>query len=143
MGAVGGGVTAAQGAWDFLSYVRGVRNTDVVSALFDARGSRIYGSDKINVIHLVQDRPDVWYFTVEAVEGYTFVRFPVIQSPAEELSGRLPSETNPDSRYWRWIQRARAGTILDGSHEPPNLKVEFVVVGYRPKALVDYFNTRH
>lgn len=114
---------------------------DVVSALFAFDGTRIDGSEVISVEkHKVEGRDDVWWYSVQDVPEYTFVRFPVIESCLEELPGTVVGEKNPDARYWRWIGTLPRNVIVGGG-EAPNIKANFIVVGYKPKALLKHFST--
>jgi hypothetical protein len=114
---------------------------DVISALFAADGTRLDGTDLISVErHTVKGRDDVWWYSVHEVPEYTFVRFPVIESCLEELPGTVVGERNPDARYWRWIATLPRNVIV-GSGDAPNIKVHFIVVGYKPKALLKHFST--
>jgi hypothetical protein len=78
---------------------------------------------------------------VKPTEDYVFVREPVTPSCAHELVGTVVGEAQPDSRFWRWIAPVLPGRIYGGS-DPPNLKVDFLVFGYRPKALLKHFGDR-
>ncbi len=64
---------------------------------------------------------------------------PVIQSALYELLGSIKGEDNPDARIWRWVANQEQGTIVDGGWIPPSVKVEFVVIGYRAKAITKHF----
>jgi hypothetical protein len=136
---IGGGIGIAQGVLQFLGYVRGVASSAVVSALFTWDGTRIHG-DEIEVErHMDAADPAVWWYSVMDRDGYVFVRIPVVQSCAHELVGTVAGEKNPDHRYWRWVAQERQGVIVGGGSSPPSLKVDFIVVGYKPKALVEHF----
>lgn len=84
----------------------------------------------------------VWWFSVKESPGYSFVRIPLIQSGVYELLGMIEGEANPDARYWRWVAQVRQGVIIGGGTEPPNAKVDFIIVGYRPRALIKHFSSR-
>ena len=83
----------------------------------------------------------MWWFSVKDLADYTFVRLPVIESCTHELVGCVGGDKNPDPRYWRWVAQERQGVIVGGQSSPPNVKVDFMVVGYRPKALIKHFTT--
>lgn len=134
---VGGGI---QGAVQLAKYLKSVAGTDVISAMFTSDGKRVYGTDHIS-IHVFPVSTGVWFYRVNDVEGYSFVRMPVIESCAIELVGKLVGETNPDSRIWRWVAPTPPGVIVSGE-TGPNVTVDFIVVGYRPKALVAQFIER-
>ena len=131
-------VGTAKDLWQFLAFVRSVAGADVVAAHFKWDGTMVEGSNKIAIRkHYEEEHPDRFWLEVEAFEDYTFVRFPVVQNGAHELIGMVKGQTNPDARYWRWVAPVPPGAIVGG--ERPNLMVDFVVVGYRPKALIKYF----
>ena len=113
-------------------------NSDVIPALFDSDGELLGGSDRV-VAELHNQEPEgVWFYEVEPIDGYAFQRFPVTDSGIQEQIGRQADAVNPDTRYWRWIAEAQHG-VLYGAGEPPNALVNFVVVGYRTQAILDYF----
>ena len=86
------------------------------------------------------ERNEIFWFSVEPIQDYIFIRFPLNANGCEEIIGIKSGEELPDPAYWRWVQAARSGTIVDGSHAPPNAKVDFVVVGYKPKAIINHLN---
>lgn len=139
--AISGGVSIAQGLMQFVGYVRGIAGSNVISGYFKWDGTRIEGSDKIEVErHPSGNDEAVWWFSVKELSGYVFLRMPLIESCTHELVGLVEGEKNPDARYWRWVAQERQGVIVGGQKQPPNLKVEFVVIGYRPKALIKHFS---
>lgn len=140
--AVSGGLSILQGVIQFAGYVRNIADTGVISAYFQWDGTRAEGNEKIFVERHPSDSSDaVWWFSVTEVPEYTFIRMPVIESCAHELVGQVSGEENPNARYWRWVAPVKQGTIRDGKYDPPNLKVDFIVVGYRPKALIKHFTS--
>jgi hypothetical protein len=72
------------------------------------------------------------------VPEYVFIRQPIIESCSIEIIGTVSGEKYPDSKYWRWIAPVLPGRIY-GGESPPNVNVEFLVFGYRPKALLKHF----
>ncbi len=139
--AVSGGIAVAQGAFQFLGYIRGIRNSDVISALFRWDGEKVEGSEKFEITkRSQQENDDIWWYSVTEEPEYTFVRIPVVGTSAHEVMGQISGESNPDARYWRWVAPVLPGRIAGG--EAPNLKVDFIVVGCRPKALLEHFSSR-
>lgn len=137
---IGSGITLAKSGWALLEYLRSVAGADVISAYFAYDGTRIAGSEKIEVErHEIQGKPRIWWFSVGELDDYAFVREPVTPSCAIELVGTVVGEVLPDSRYWRWVAPTLPGHIYIGE-EPPNLKVNFIVFGYRPRALLKHFS---
>jgi hypothetical protein len=139
---ISGGIQIGKSGWAFLEYLRSVAGADVISAYFRYDGTRVEGSDKVEVeLHPVEGQPSVWWFSVKPFSDYTFVRESVNPSCAYEIVGQVVGEALPDSRYWRWVAPTLPGRIYGGS-EPPNLKVDFLVFGYRPKALLKHFGEK-
>lgn len=128
---------AVRDVWQFLALLRGVAGAGVIAAHFKWDGTRIDGSNRIKIVkHREEEYPDRFWYEVEALDDYTFLRFPVIESAAHELIGTVKGQRNPDARYWRWVAPIPPGAIAGG--ERPNLMVDFVIVGYRPKALLKF-----
>lgn len=136
---VSAGVELGKGVWALLEYVRSVAGTAVISAYFKHDGTRVEGSDKIAVeLHPQAGKSTVWWYSVRPLDDYTFLRACVNPAAAYEIIGQEVGEPLPDSRYWRWIAPTLPGRIYGGG-DPPNLKVDFLVFGYRPKALLKHF----
>jgi hypothetical protein len=139
---ISGGIQVAKSGWAFLEYLRSVAGADVISAYFRYDGTRVEGSTKVEVeLHAVEGQSSVWWFSVKPLSDYAFVREPVNPSCAHEIVRQVAGEALPDSRYWRWVAPTLPGRIYGGS-EPPNLKVDFLVFGYRPKALLKHFGEK-
>jgi hypothetical protein len=138
---VSGGLAIGQSVLQFLGYIRGVKDAKVISALFDPDPNLKYGDEKIHVLRHNQEDDRVWCYEVEDLEDYTFVRFPVIGSGIAEVTGALAGARNPEARLWRWVSMGLPGRIYGGD-DSPNVEVDFVVVGYRPKAVVQHFSPR-
>ncbi len=135
-------MSIAQGVVRFIGYLRKrVKDAHVMSAYFTWEGTRVHGSKAIAIEIHPTENSAVWWYSVDAPSGYVFVRMPTVESCAHELVGRLAGESNPDARYWRWVAPERQGVLVSGDQEPPNLKVDFIVVGYQPQALVEHFST--
>ena len=139
--ATSGGVAITQGILHFLGYIKGIASSDVISAYFSWDGTRVEGDDKIEVEkHKDEDCHDTWWYAVKPLPDYTFVRIPVTASGIQELLGRVSGESNPDSSYWRWVALPEPGVIVGGNYTPPNAKVDFMVIGYKPKAVIKHFS---
>jgi hypothetical protein len=136
---IGAGVGIGQSLFQLLGFAKGVAGSDMIAAYFSWDGTRLHGSDLVEVVRLPDERPNVWWFTVKDVRDYVFARF-AVGGTAEEFIGKVKGEENADARFWRWLAPSRSGTII--GEVGVNLKIEFVVVGYKPKALVDHFAAR-
>lgn len=121
--------------WSILRRAAGRNN--IVSAFFDARGSRLLGDDRLSVT-VIQDDGDasVWYFMVNDLDDYVFTRAAVSADAAHELYGIEQGSSNPDPRFFRWVAPTVPGVIYGGGTSRPNALVPFIVVGYQPKVLV-------
>jgi len=128
--------------FQFLNFIKGVAGTDVISSYHRFDGNRVDGSSKIDVEMIKTENDEAFYLTVKPLKDYIFVRFPLNSSGCEEEIATLNGETYPDPNVWRWMQSARSGTIVGGQYTPPNAKVDFVVVGYKPKALTNYLSKK-
>jgi hypothetical protein len=128
----------ARSLWGFLEYLRTVRGADVIAAYFDEDANRLHGSDHIQVVRHPDDRADVWWFEASGPDDYVFIRYPLVESAAHELVGQVAGSANPTARFWRWVAPTPPGAIAGGPWI--NVLVPFVVVGYRPKALVAHFS---
>ncbi|MCH7776767.1 MAG: hypothetical protein IH878_09555 [Gemmatimonadetes bacterium] len=142
IGLVTSAASAVQTVITFGKFLKDVGEAHVIAAHFNWAGERISGDDTIEIErHFDEDNEDngkIWFFSVTEIPGYTFVRAPVIESATVELVGTIKGEKNPDARFWRWMAPRTPGVIYGGQHDPPNLKVEFIVVGYRTKALIKH-----
>jgi hypothetical protein len=134
-------VTVGQGGLAFLGFVRDhLGHDDVIAAMFDADGTRLEGHERVCVEKLtVSNQDNAWVYRVQPVGGFTFVAFavhPAAELLFETMSGDGP---NPTTQHWRWVAPRRSGQIENLGWGGPNLVVPFIVVGYRSKALVGYF----
>ena len=136
-----GGIAITQGTLHFLGYIKGVATSDVISAYFSWDAERVEGTDKIEIQKYTEEEsPETWWYSVKPLPDYTFVRIPVMASGIQEVLGHVVGESNPDSRYWRWVALPQPGTIVGGNYKPPNAKVDFMVIGYKPKAVIKHFS---
>lgn len=138
---VSGGISITQSILHFLGYIKGLATSDVISAHFSWDGTRAEGSDKIEIEkHTEEKSPETWWYTVKPLPDYMFVRIPLTASGIQELLGCVSGESNPDSCYWRWVALPKPGVIVGGNYTPPNAKVDFMVIGYKPKAVIKHFS---
>ena len=69
-----------------------------------------------------------------------FVRFPVVPSATHELIAKKSDEKVSDAKYWRWVPPVKPGVIVGGNSAFNNVKMDFLVFGYRLKALISHFS---
>lgn len=135
-------VSLTKDGFQLLEFLRGVAEADIISGFYKWDGTLIHGEDKIplQVAYEGQDGKVWWYYT-NSLEDYTFIHFPVIPS-VHELIGRRESDAVADAGIWRWVAPSKPGVIVGGNSAFNNVKVDFIVAGYRPKALVKYFSRK-
>lgn len=136
---IGSVLSTAKDLLGFIDEVQKFAGSRVISAYFKWDGTRLDGDEEIVAERHDGTGPAQWWFSIKDIADYVFVRFPVVGSCAHELVGTEKGTANPDSRYWRWIEPMPPGAIVGG--ERPNLKVNFVVIGYKPKALIKHFSS--
>ena len=129
IGTLSGGLSIGQGILQFLGYIKNIARSDVISAFFDWNGERTTGSDKIEIEkHPQENSAAIWWYSVKPLSEYTFVRIPVVGSGIQELIGTVVGEENDDARFWRWVALPKPNVIVGGNYDPPNAKVDFIVV---------------
>ena len=132
------GVSLTKDFFQYLNFLRGVVGADVISSYHRYDGTKVEGAKQIEIELSPTEKDEVFYFNVKPLHDYVFVRFPLNSAGCEEEIATVKGQALPDPNIWRWMQSARSGTLVDGRYRPPNVKVDFVVVGYRPKALIKY-----
>ena len=137
------GFELARNGWGILSYLRSMGDKSVISAFFSYDGKRIIGSDLIIIERDDLDVPSesVWFYKVKPVDGYVFLREPVNPSCAYEIIGTEVGELLPDANSWRWIAPVLPGRLYR-SGLPANLKVDFLIFGYKPESLLQQKTAR-
>jgi hypothetical protein len=134
-------ISIVTGGLHLLEFVRGITGSDIISALFDVDGKRTSGSEQIEVAKIPGHDESIWWYAVKPVPDYIFTRMALIPSCVQEIAGRVAGEKNPDATYWRWIAMERQGMITDSSQSPPNIRVSFLIIGYKPQALIKHFSS--
>lgn len=105
----------------------------IISTLFSWDGKRIEGDEKIQVEK--HDQEDgTWYYSIKDLDDYIFIRMPVNMSGVIERVGQVPGENSSDSKYFRYLP-VPDGTIRGSPI--PNVKVDFIVIGYKPKDILN------
>lgn len=104
---------------------------DIKTTLFDYQGNRIEGSESIK---LTKGKPTnrveaMWWFKVEPIEGYAFIRLPINPSGVEEQIGTWEGEA-PDANWFRYIHPSHIAKDF-----APNVNTQFLIIGYPYKSL--------
>ncbi len=121
------------------------RNRRIISALFDWEGKRIEGNEKLKVRKLGGFH-NVWWYTVEPIDDYQFVRIPVnpgavveaIDYAGKGTSPLAEATDNPISNNFRYVpvHWPQEAVTAWGFKYVPNAKVSFMVFAYRPSDLL-------
>ena len=74
--------------------------------------------------------PDSWFFRVKEFDDYIFLHMPVLPGSVYTDNGTLQGEHNPDAKLLRYVRNVFSSVISGGN---PSVKVDFVVMGYKPK----------
>ena len=106
----------------------------IVSGLFDSDGSRVHGEERLGVEkHPLKGSPSVWWYSIEPIEGYQFIRIPVNVGGVVENLGTPTGDINAEAGYFRYIPvpdgKPRGGEI-------PKVKVSFIVLAHKPSDLL-------
>lgn len=135
-----GSVGLAKDLFGFLSWIKNIAGSDVISAYFLFDGHKVSGSESINIEMHKTSSEKIFWLSVKNINDYVFVRFPINDSGCYELIGQKEGEY-PDPKYWRWVPTPKRGVLVDGNFEPPNAKVDFIVVGYKPDAIIKEYKS--
>ncbi|HSW37610.1 MAG TPA: hypothetical protein VLG37_04565 [Candidatus Saccharimonadales bacterium] len=106
---------------------------DTLSALFNAEGDKIEGSQELELeILQVKGTPEVWFYKVKPLPDYVFMTMPVVSCYTDY--GTELGRQNPTSDFFRFV----ANPLSNFTSKPVgNLKVNFSVIAYKPKQLLD------
>ena len=108
------------------------RDYETISTLFSWNGQRIKGDRRILVdIINVEGKEDQWFYRIKELKNYVFVIMPVI--PVYIDYGIERGDKNPDAKFFRFVTTPLSSVISGGS---PNVKVDFMVIGYNPENLL-------
>jgi len=105
----------------------------IIGALFDWKGNRLQGDERLKVqFQAVGKGGDLWFYRVEPVEDYQFIRIPVNAGGVIESLGTVQGEKNADAEFFRYIpvHEEQKYSIT------PNAKANFMVIAYRPADLL-------
>lgn len=124
-------IADALALYDFLQ-----RNKDkyaLLAAMFDSQANRIEGDEFIEVELISSKSSDsIWFYRVKKIEDYVFVPIPVTICYLDHA--KVSGSTNPDSNVFRFVDNPMATFTTGGA---PNLQVNFSIIGYKPKQLLD------
>jgi hypothetical protein len=105
-------------------------NISIKIAYFDGKGNKVRGDDDVNIlVHKVQGK-EIFFFEVQPITDYTFLRFPVNPGGVVEDLGAVNGEIL--ATYFRYVGNS---TISTGGQ--PNIIVPFIIYGYLTKALIE------
>lgn len=137
---ISGGIKITETVFDKLNFIKNIAEANVISAYCKFDGNKVEGHKNITVELIKTETPEVFWLKVVSLEDYAFVHIPINDSGVHELIGTIKGETYADTNIWRWVAKPEPNVIVGGNYTPPNAKVDFIVVGYRPKALVKHFS---
>jgi len=135
-----GGVGLTKDLFGFLSWIKSIAGSDVISAYCRYDGTKVSGSELIEIEMHATDSKDLFFLSVKEIKDYVFVRFPINDAGCYEQIGQHKDEY-PDPKYWRWVPSPRKGIVVDGDFMPRNAKVDFIVIGYRPNAIIQQYQS--
>lgn len=131
--------TVSQGGLGLLQFLWSkVKEADVIAALFDADGNRIEGDDQLAVERhpFLERGSDHWWYVPNLPSSFECVPYSV--NPYLEIKfGQLAG--SPPRPAWRWTYPPEVGFVWNGERVVPNAPGNFIVVGYRPTAIVRHF----
>jgi hypothetical protein len=119
-----------------------VREADVIAREFDPDGRPFdVGDERINVRRINQDSTH-WWYSVILVVGFEFV--PFATNPHFEIRlGTLQGDLRPRDRIaFRWVIPPALGFVFNQGEDRATVETNFVIVGYRPAAIVRHFSAR-
>jgi hypothetical protein len=125
---VAAGAALGGSIWSWVAGLRDlVGEKAILAALFDGGGVRIEGSDRLVVTKRpdVSGRDDRWWFSIVEVPGFLAIAIPVDPSIVTKY-GRAG-----DVKVFQFVEQRMA------AHDVPSHPGPFLVVAYRPKALVN------
>lgn len=124
----------------FLNWVKDIAGSDIISAYFRYDGNKVSGSDLIEVEAHKFESDNNFFLNIREVQDYVFVRFPINDAGCYEQIAQQNKEY-PDPKYWRWVPSPRRGIVVDYDFIPLNAKVDFIVIGYRPNAIIQQYQS--
>ena len=121
-------------AISLLNLIRGFySDRKVLSALFAWNGTRLEGDNRI-IIQVHEGTAIEWYYSIQPIEGYEFIRLPVNAGAVIEALGCLEGEKTKEADYFRYIPVPDGLMRYGGT--VPNVKVRFMVFAYEKADLL-------
>ena len=109
----------------------------IISALFDWEGNRLEGDDRLLVTRHEEPPHNLkWWYSIEPIDDYLFIRIPVNVSAVAEILGSDGKHLSPDK--FRYVSAAHVYKVLPQTL--PNVKVGFMVFAYKPSDLLSLGN---
>ncbi len=99
-------------------------------AYFDGDGTKISGDPDVNVDVISTNVSTTWYFKVQTVAGYEFLRYPIHPEGVIEQNGKLTDQTY-DASIFRYIPAGRMSATGFA-----NVRTPFVIHGYPVSVLL-------
>lgn len=138
--AAAGVATVTEGGFGLMQFLWSkVREVDVIAAVFDPAGNRVEGDARIAVQRLGDSdgRPDHWWYLPVGVTGFEFV--PYATNPYLELQFAHAQAASGPLLVWRWVFAPARGFVWNGERAVGNAATTFIVIGYKPSAIVRHF----
>ena len=139
---VAAGTTAARGGLGLVEFLwdKG-RDADVLAALFDPDGARIEGSDRIQINRIPGSTEGQWWYRPVLIAGFELIPYATnpylgVREIGRATGGQLRAR---DRLVWRWVEPPPLGFVFNANYDPVNAETNFVVVGYKPSAIVKHF----
>ena len=113
---------------------KGLLNASILKGVFSWDGNKKNGSAEIAIrLHGNPQTDKYWFYQVLPYKNFTFVPFPT--NPAVHFDfGIANSDKNPNADYFRFVSSPLSKVMSGGE---PNVKVDFIVLGYLPEDLID------
>lgn len=114
-------------------------NASILKAMFLWDGSRKSGNTEINIrVHGNPSTDHTWFYEVTPYNDFVFVPFPV--NPSVNIDfGKANTENVPNANFFRYVSSPIAKYASGGED---NVKVNFVVFGYKPDDLLSHMGER-
>ena len=94
--AVAGGMSIVQGVVQLYKFLA-AQGDRVISAYFDDYGEPLHGDELIKInVHRENKEAIIWWFEVNPIKDYVFIRAPVIETSVIEIPGQNKEEKNPE-----------------------------------------------